>query len=239
MEERRALRRDARRLGSEGTLQRGQARARPLAAHLPRRDGADGVRHPEAQAHHAQGDRRAGARWPDGQARTRAHARDDRGLLHDVRRALPVRRRLDRRRGQGPGASARAVEEDERQVFQRREQRRPPDSLGRSGVQDRRRARSLAAAPDLLRCQQRRARGAGGRLHPVWLVRPARARQRRQYAGLEAGGHRDLPGIPCLRDHLAPDVGRAAGRGGATALSDLHRQLRDRDRSKQGASSAR
>ena len=57
-----------------------QARAAARAAHLPRRDGADRVRYPEAQGHHAQGDRRAGVdgrRWRP----SARDARDDQGFF--------------------------------------------------------------------------------------------------------------------------------------------------------------
>ena len=39
-----------------------------------------------------------------GEARARHHARDDQGLLRDVRRAVPVRRHLDRCGGHGTRA---------------------------------------------------------------------------------------------------------------------------------------
>ena len=89
--------------------------------------GAVRVRHPGPQGDHAQGQRSCSTR-----CRRRAskpflvEARtDDQGFLRDVRRAVPVRRRL------GPGGGRRladgrgAVEEDQREGVRRRRQRRP------------------------------------------------------------------------------------------------------------------
>ena len=102
-------------------------------------------------------------------------ARDDEGLLHDVRRAVPVRRHLDRRGGHRPGARDGHFAQDEREALRRREQRRQAHALERQRVPHRRRARPLDAAADVLRRQQRQPRGAGGRLHPVRLECGARA----------------------------------------------------------------
>ena len=197
------------------------------------------LRHPEAQGDHAQGGRHPFGRRPAGEARARHDARDDQGFLRDVRRAVPVRRHLDRLGGHRPRARDGHLAQDEREALRRREQRRQAHPLERQRVPHRRRARQLDAAADVLRRQQRRARGARGRLHPVRLERRARARQRRQHERLEAGGHQDLPGVPQLRERLDPDVGRAAGRRGARPLPGLPRQLRAASRSRPAATSGR
>ena len=114
VEERRALRRHDGFLGPAAAELRQEARASARAADVSRRDGRVPVGHPEAQGDHAQGRRHPLGRWPAGEARARDDARDDQGFLRDLRRAVPVRRHLDRCRGLRSGARARHLAQDER-----------------------------------------------------------------------------------------------------------------------------
>ena len=150
-----------------------------------------------------------------------------------------LRRHLDGRGRYRPGAGDGHLAQDERQAVRRRQQRRPARALERQRVPHRRRARPLDAAADVLRRQQRRARGARGRLHPLRLECRARAAERRQHQRLEARGHQDLRGLPEFREHLDPDVGRAAGPGQPRPLQGLPRQLRAASRSRAAAIRAR
>ena len=120
--------------------------ARAHHAHLPRRACAVRLRHPGPQGHHVQG--RAASSAAPTRAWTRIHrdAHDHRGLLPDVRRAVPVWRPLGRQGRCGPGAGGGAQQGDQPEGVRRREQRRQDGALARPRVSRHRRARRLGAA---------------------------------------------------------------------------------------------
>ena len=109
--------------------------------------------------------------------RARRDARDDGGLLRDVRRAVPVRRHLGRagrrRPRAGDGPRARCNEK----LFG------GANSVGKRVRWNDSDSASSACATTGCRCRRSTTsttalRGAGGRLHAVRLERGARARQR-------------------------------------------------------------
>ena len=102
VEERRALRRHHGLLGPAAAGLGRQAAPAAMAADLSRRDGAVRLRHPDAEGHHAQGGRHPSVDGQQREAGARPDARDDQGLLRDVRRAFPVRRHLDDAADTGP-----------------------------------------------------------------------------------------------------------------------------------------
>ena len=95
-----------------------------------------------------------------------------RRLLPHVRRAVPVRLRLGREGGRGPGARGRDLRGDEREALRRREQRREDRPPRGPRLPGRRRARTPGAEREVLRPHAEPGGGAGEHLHAVQLPPP-------------------------------------------------------------------